>query len=658
MVLDWISPMPKLAEAAWCYVSAIWEVKEYTPELVPWFEDICRQHSSLQKLWDNTRKCALPEGEYWQRERARDELQGKIDEAAEKRRVLSRIEDIRSGQAGMLEYLLDRSRYVEFSLATHFGPDLKKAYMEGLHPYWEQTKPPSLSSYYIDGTIPSQCQLISQAVSLWVQISDHDWSRISPEMKQSALQGGLTDSDGLPDWFLEIADNDIDLFRRFACEVLALEDQNERDFVLFARKLRQKSEIPLYRQIAFEYLRNHPNAQSGVAIELMKAMNVAHPKSEELDLLWEQGKQRIQRGDVATGLRALALAWRHKPKEVFLWLNENFFGQNSNRIDDLQAWLGAIDDMHTKQGFAVWPSWVPVQTLIDLLPDICRFWPSVEDPEYRGSPTFRHTIAELRTDGFRKLAESGIPECGDFLLKMSKAPDLTQNRDEFLMYFDIWQQKYAENCWHPIAPEDLEKILVRGFRQMWTRDDFFALTMEILEGVKKEVQSGEADLKQLTWNGKPGRPGSVPENEDKLQILLFGEIRKHSLLGKIVAHREVQVSNANKPDITLQTDLPEAGRAKIYIEVKRQKHPDLLTSPKQQLMGKYLIDPESSHGVYLVGWYGQGQGYWGPSMKELKENCGSLIATPDQLEECLQKIANQITNGKTIKAIVIDLAPS
>jgi hypothetical protein len=185
---------------------------------------------------------------------------------------------------------------------------------------------------------------------------------------------------------------------------------------------------------------------------------------------------------------------------------------------------------------------------------------------------------------------------------------------------------------------------------------------KIISDVKTEISVGEANLKAVLWKNRgPNKKKKdwEPEIEENLQIITANEIKKHPILKnqRIVGGRELEVAG-NRPDIFMTCILPNGERAKIYIEIKRQQHPELLTAIDKQLAEKYLGDLEARYGIFLVGWYGTK--FKLGAVKKLQEECGKKPETAQELEECLQRLCDEVARNKInidgMKAIVIDVS--
>jgi hypothetical protein len=151
--------------------------------------------------------------------------------------------------------------------------------------------------------------------------------------------------------------------------------------------------------------------------------------------------------------------------------------------------------------------------------------------------------------------------------------------------------------------------------------------------------------------------GKKPRHEETFQVVFFDQLQHHPLSRKIIGVRELEISGGNNPDVLVACRTPQGEKIKVYIEIKRQQHDDLLKSPKDQLADEYLIDPEARNGIYVVGWFGPD--YYGASGRILRDACGTVPNCAEALESCLQKICDNIAVQRhdidAIRAVVANL---
>ena len=474
-------------------------------------------------------------------------------------------------------------------------------------------------------------------------------------MRQKALQTGLRELNKLPDWYYGLVEIEPDEFNKLGIKALQLEDQSLEKHPSFAQMLRYNNDKPIYQDVAYKYLQSNVKCRKEVAVQLYKTINVDSEQSECMKLLWMQGKDRIESGDSETGLRALALLWRFNPDDLWEWIEGNFLGAGPERKNRIEQWIFALEDMHTSRTLQPWPDWMPIRGIGQFILDMYKFWPPQLDRTFsdKGGHIGKiEHLTNLRNDALTKVSASGSSEGYLILNNLLNHPELQENYDLFAWHMDIWKENQSSFLWKPYKPENIVKILERNHRRIETADDLFDISVEMLEDIRSEVQTGEGDLKRLCWE-RDGQQAYKPGPEELFQILVHNQIKCNPLLNNIVGHREVQVSDLNKPDITLQVTLPNSNTAKIYLELKRQHNAEVVSAIKDQLLEKYLSDPQSSFGIYGVAWYGPDYAI----QKRLLNNIyGVIPQTPLDLEKCLQHYANTIEPNGNIRVLVFDLS--
>jgi hypothetical protein len=151
--------------------------------------------------------------------------------------------------------------------------------------------------------------------------------------------------------------------------------------------------------------------------------------------------------------------------------------------------------------------------------------------------------------------------------------------------------------------------MTRDFRAMTIddADDLLDAVLGSLERLQHRLKYAESPELHALWN-EPGRGRSAkPKDENILSDVIHDWItRDLGPNGGVVLNREVQATMLSKLDIKVEA-LPEvAGIAPltVVIEVKGDWHPRVSTALRNQLAKQYLLPNGWSHGVYLVGWFG------------------------------------------------------
>jgi len=651
----WLGRDPRLIQVVWYLLMSSWYQCNNPSELILWVEPLAEKNNVISKLWDASRSEKIQE---WRRQQTQREKEQEAIRHENIKVLNDRQYEISSGNINLLGYLYNLSEFGKKSIIKEYGEEVASAYHAGLLSFWRKATLTPLTDYFTTNSIPWGVLLVLGAVEVWRQSPEVAWTDLPESMRRSSLQAGLSNLNEFPAWYEELVKIEPEAFREIAFEALELETNSKTDYPTLAHRLKHNRSFEPFRTIALDYLKQNPTMRAEFILPLAEAQVIDHPSEEVVDFLWELGRLRLTESGRKSGLRVLALVWRYSAEVVWSWLNDNFFGLREARTECFKDWLNALSDMHISHRLDKWPAWVSPVALMALLPDYFAIYPPETDPSIeefnRNIPDIQHRshLAHLRSDSLAKIAESGSPEAGKFLTEWAAAPERRQYRDHILFYLDRWHLASTEKGWQPLSPQDLMGVLSQGLRPIRNHAELYDLVLEMVIAIKAEMEGGEGNLKALLWDD------SNPAPETKLQILLAQGIRRHPLRSKVVGNREVAVSGENHPDLKIETRLEFDQLAVVYIEVKRQQHPEIFSAIESQLANKYLISPESRYGIYFVGWYGEE--YWGCSQKNRREVCGAIPRTATDLEVCLQLIADGVAQKRNdideIKVIVVDLS--
>jgi hypothetical protein len=508
---------------------------------------------------------------------------------------------------------------------------------------------------------PWSILLVIAGVDAWLKNSAKgDWSTVTVEMRHSALQAGLSEMNHFSYWYSELANYDKEYTRELFINVLLFEDTSQSFYPRLANRLIEHEEDSFFHQIAFTYLSEHYEVSREVAVALMKTLLTDKIEDDKLYKLIDIGMNRLHRGDILEGMIFLAGAWRYCPHQVWTILQKLHIWQGKERTHDFECWLTAIEKIHIHTPKYTWPDWVHEDALIEMLPDLFNTYPpatdpSIDDYNYGGSDVKkRRNSGFLRGDTLKKIAESGSEKAREALYALLEKEENRANRNYILDALDQWKEAHSQKAWTPLSPHELWEVIEKDRRPVRDHEELFELTVEVIEDIREQIQGGDTNLKHVFWDENLK---DKPRKEETFQIIIFDKIKTHSLWKKIIAGRELEVKDRNRPDIFVACKLPNGNTAKVYIEMKRQNHDNLITAILNQLADKYLTDHESHYGIYLVSWYGTNH-Y--KTKKAIKNELGDIPQTPQALEESLQTICDQVVreyiNVNGMRAIVIDLS--
>lgn len=173
--------------------------------------------------------------------------------------------------------------------------------------------------------------------------------------------------------------------------------------------------------------------------------------------------------------------------------------------------------------------------------------------------------------------------------------------------------------------------------------DLAALTVDRLRNIATSIRTTDRDEWRLFWNegshGKPGEPKVENSCRSALRTLLDPQ-----LPDPVKTQPEAQHANQARADIAVA-----AGRFQVPIEVKKNTARELWSALRDQLVGKYAVDPASDgYGIYVVFWFG--------SDKQRRRSDGVRPNAPETLEMLLRESLAQV-EARKIRICVIDVSP-
>ena len=129
--------------------------------------------------------------------------------------------------------------------------------------------------------------------------------------------------------------------------------------------------------------------------------------------------------------------------------------------------------------------------------------------------------------------------------------------------------------------------------------DLAALVMDRLCELAEQIRRGNTDDWRQYWN-EPHGQSPTPKHEDHCRDALLSALRQR-LPQEVDAQPEGQYANDTRADIRVS-----CRDFQVPVEIKKNKHPDLWSAPRNQLVAKYTSDPATGgYGIYLVFWFGK-----------------------------------------------------
>ncbi|UYN84741.1 MAG: ATP-binding protein [Microcella sp.] len=285
-----------------------------------------------------------------------------------------------------------------------------------------------------------------------------------------------------------------------------------------------------------------------------------------------------------------------------------------------------------------------VSQMIALYRAVFLTFPPTDDPAqgpgaYTVTP--RHDVASLRRQLLEAVLAIGTTESYAAVLRLSQ--------DEPSM-IDPWELHRAaealkSNGWPGTEPHVLQSILVEGQKGLIARNPD-----ELLHSVIETLTSICEDLGPPRRLGRYLWAGNRPRSESDISDWYAHEL--HSRLAGAFIDREVQVSGkprgsiGDRADIQVAATGPGSEGYAVLIEVKGSWNDEVFTAIDEQLLARYLVSRELTHGVLLVAWFNPESTDWARPPAKAER------LTPAELATELGRQAELVEPPRRVAAVV------
>ncbi len=157
--------------------------------------------------------------------------------------------------------------------------------------------------------------------------------------------------------------------------------------------------------------------------------------------------------------------------------------------------------------------------------------------------------------------------------------------------------------------------------------DLAALTGDRLDEIARAIRTDNANGWRPFWNEDARRRATTPKHEESCRDVLLTELR-HWLPDDVDVQPEGRYANDKRADLRIAyRDF------QIPVEIKKNGHPRLWSTVRDQLIARYTRDPATDgYGIYLVLWFGEAPGRGTPPPA-----IGTRPAGPDALRRRLKE---------------------
>ena len=541
------------------------------------------------------------------------------------------IEEIRSAEyVGTLSLLTDLARRKggdrDFSRADwrkivlEFGEEIGEATRHGVITFWRKWQPP-LRNELPENQTPGEVG-VGLAGIAWEIERGLDVAGLSDAEAERAIRYALFEYNGFPDWLSQLASTHQQVLVGVARGALIAEFDGSPGMLLqnfsYASGPLQKSLAP----VLLESLKDREPAKSQALHYVLAILLGAGHSSTIMDL----AKQRVQSAASDKNRQTEWLtAWLQLEPRGALDFIGGLPPEQSNLIVD--SIIGRLGELGRRPGSVAFQGSFEASVLKRLIPLVFRKVSTSPTPDAvatRGATVsmgfpngrfFREAILQ-------QLASLPGAEPHRTLEELAYTPGLEDQRSRLLA---LAEQQASMDCEPRLRARDIPGWERSCLAPPETADDLFRIALRRLETLRRDIEKGDFSDRQLF--------GPATE-EVYLQKYVANRLRIEAR-SQYTVHREEEVDLQKRTDIRLwyPNDLVST------IEIKcanKWSYNELVDSLKNQLVGKYMRDRNSRHGVLLVGHLGGRQHWKAPDGNDLPFN---------DLIEALQKEADRIANS-------------
>jgi len=316
--------------------------------------------------------------------------------------------------------------------------------------------------------------------------------------------------------------------------------------------------------------------------------------------------------------------------------------ESRSAVADLASRLG--DLRRLPSAAKTRPAFLEVSVLKRLIPLVFRHTPAATEADF-GSPVGAMVSMGLPDARFfrelilQELAGMAGDEPYGSLLELARTPGLEDQRARLLQ---LAERQAANDCERAFAPEEVYRWEQDCVGAPKTSDDLFRVVLRRLEVVKRDVEHGDFSDRVLF---------NASTREPVLQKYLANRLRT-AARGQYSVHREEEVDLQNRTDIRLWH--PKDLVATIEVKcANKWSYAELRDSLENQLVGKYLRDQNSHHGILLLGHLGK-KDYW-PAPDRTKLSFEDLKIALNMEAEKIAKSNSQVSS---LAVFGIDFRPN
>jgi hypothetical protein len=153
-----------------------------------------------------------------------------------------------------------------------------------------------------------------------------------------------------------------------------------------------------------------------------------------------------------------------------------------------------------------------------------------------------------------------------------------------------------------------------------------AVVNDTIEDLKEQVRRSDLNLNHQYWNADSHKKATTPRHEELCRDTFVDQLRVRLERFEVACLPETYHADGKRSDVWCT----RGTLGGVPIEVKRDRHGELWTATRGQLIARYATDPRAKgRGIYVVLWFGD------PKQIPLPPS-GVRPQTPEELQAMLE----------------------
>ncbi len=513
------------------------------------------------------------------------------------------------------------------TISTELDDDIAHAARDGAIAFWRTWRPP-LPHEGPPNQTPGQVG-IGLAGIAWECERGFKLTDLSDTQAEHALRYALFEYNGFPNWLAQLANTHPCIVQQVMAQALAAEFDGHSGMLL---QNLSHADASLQRLLASR-LEGWLRDREPKDLQSLRYVHSILASAQRASGIVEIAKARVPTlsNDWPHQMEWLTSWFEADPNDDVLDFIEHLFPEKSSTIIvELAARLGGrrlevLDFPERAWHSLTPPRFVEPSVLMRLIRLTLRQLPAAKVAKFdpvAGAGFLSESILQL-------WARMSGDEPYRILMELADTPGLEGWRTKL---FKAAQWQASNDCEPTFKPEEVYRWERECLEEPKTSDDLFRVALRRLGALKRDVEHGDFSERGLFH---------ATIDETLLQKYLANRL-KIAARGQYSVHREEEVDLKNRTDIRMWHSKELVTTIEVKCANKWTYH-QLRDSLEGQLVGKYLRDPNSRHGVLLLGNMG-GKDFWIGSD-------GNKLAF-EELTNRLNKEAEKIVSSNTRVSIL------